>query len=56
MKKPNSKPHALPKSELAKSAARALRRAAKQARIVARRYGTPIHVESSSGNVVALKP
>lgn len=44
-----------PKTELAKSAARALRRAAKQARIVARRYDTPIHVESK-GILVALQP
>ena len=44
-----------PKSSLAKAAGRALRRAAKQARIVARRYGTPIHVQSN-GTVVALKP
>lgn len=57
MKKPNpNKAEPLPKSELARSAARALRRAAKQARIVARRYGTPIHVEGASGTVVALKP
>jgi hypothetical protein len=44
-----------PKSELARAAARALRRAARQARIVARRYGTLIHVQSN-GTVVALKP
>ena len=44
-----------PKSEFAKSAAQALKRAAKHARVVARRYGTPIHVESN-GTVVALKP
>ena len=37
-----------PKTGLAKSAARALRRAAKQARIVARRYHTPIHVQSKA--------
>ncbi len=48
-------PKTKPKSELAKAAARALRRAARQARIVARRYGTPIHVQSN-GTVVALKP
>lgn len=48
-------PRIKPKSELAKAAARALRRAARQARIVARRYGTPIHVQSN-GSVKALKP
>jgi len=44
-----------PKTELGKAAARALRRASKQARIVARRYGTPIYVQSN-GVIVALKP
>ena len=46
-----------PRTDLAKAAARALRRAAKQARIVARRYGTPIHVQNQDkGTVVAVKP
>lgn len=49
------KPKTRPKSVLAKAAARALRRAAKRARVIARRYGTPIHVQSN-GAVVALKP
>ena len=48
-------PKTKPKSDLAKAAARALRRAARQARIVARRYGTPIHVQSN-GTVRAMKP
>jgi hypothetical protein len=48
-------PKTKPKGELARAVARALRRAARQARIVARRYGTPIHVQSN-GTVVALKP
>jgi len=34
---------------------KALRRAAKQARRIARAYGTPIYV-SKNGKVVALKP
>ena len=34
-----------PKTELAKTAGRALKRAAKRARIVARQHGTPIYVE-----------
>jgi len=49
------KPKSKPKSPLAKAAGRALRRAAKQARIVARRFGTPIHVQSDK-TVIALKP
>lgn len=44
-----------PESELARAAAKALRRAAKRARTIARQYGTPIHVQSN-GTVVALKP
>lgn len=48
-------PKTRPKSNLARAAAQALRRAAKQARIVARRYGTRIHIQSN-GKVVALKP
>ncbi len=44
-----------PQTKLAKSAAQALKRAAKRARIVARQYGTSIHVQSN-GAVVALKP
>lgn len=39
----------------AKSVERALRRAQKRAREVARQYGTPIHV-MRNGKVVALKP
>jgi hypothetical protein len=38
-----------------KNVGRALRRAAKQARRIARAYGTPIYV-SKNGKVVALKP
>jgi len=41
--------------QLAKLAARALKRSAKRARVIARRYGTPIHVQSN-GKVLALKP
>jgi len=52
MKKP---PKIKPETELAKAAAKALKRAAKQARVVARQYGTPIHVQSN-GAVVAIKP
>lgn len=44
-----------PKTELAKNAGKALKRAAKRARGIARQYGTPIHVQSE-GLVVALKP
>jgi len=44
-----------PKSPLAKAAARALRRAGIRARVLARRYGTPIHVEAQ-GKVVAIWP
>jgi len=44
-----------PEGELAKTAAKALKRAAKRARAVARQYGTPIHVETN-GTVEALKP
>jgi hypothetical protein len=44
-----------PEPELAKTAARALKRAAKRARAVARQHGTPIHVQAN-GTVVALKP
>lgn len=44
-----------PKSDLAKSAGRALKRAAKRARIVARQYGTRIHVQAK-GEVLALEP
>lgn len=49
------RPKPTPKSDLARAAARALKRAAKRARIVARRYGTPIHVQSK-GVVMAVKP
>jgi hypothetical protein len=48
-------PRARPKSDFARATARALRRAARQARIVARRYGTRIHVQTK-GKVLALKP
>jgi ribosomal protein S5 len=44
-----------PKTEFAKAVAKALTRAAKRARTVARQYGTSIHVQSN-GAVVALKP
>ena len=47
-------PKSKPKSDLAKTAGRALKRAAKQARVTARQYGTPVHVQSG-GVVVALK-
>jgi len=46
---------AKPRTEFAKAAAKALTRAAKRARVVARQYGTSIHVQSN-GAVVALKP
>ena len=49
------RPAIKPESELAKSAARALKRAAQRARAVARQYGTSIHVQSN-GTVVAIKP
>ncbi len=49
------KPQTKPKSDLGRAAARALKRAAKRARVVARRYGTPIHVQTD-GTIVALKP
>jgi len=38
-----------------KGVGKALRRAAKQARRIARAYGTPVYV-SKNGKVVALKP
>ncbi len=41
--------------DFAKSVGRALRRAAHQARIVARLHGTPIYVWRD-GKIVALKP
>jgi ribosomal protein L25 (general stress protein Ctc) len=44
-----------PRSPLGKAAARALRRAGQRARVLARRYGTPIHVEAR-GKVVAVWP
>ena len=46
------RPAIKPESELAKSAARALKRAAQRSRC---QYGTPIHVQSN-GTVVAIKP
>ena len=39
---------------LARLAFRALKRSAKLACVIARRYGTPIHVESN-GKILALK-
>lgn len=42
-------------SPLSKSADKALTRAARRAREIARQYGTPIYV-SRDGKVVALKP
>jgi len=42
-------------AEFAKSVERALKRAQKRARDVARQHGTPIHV-MRNGKVVALKP
>jgi hypothetical protein len=44
-----------PRTPLARAPARAKRRAAKQARIVARRYGTCIHIQSN-GKIVAFEP
>lgn len=49
------KQHTKPESELGKNVAKALKRAAKRARVVARQTGTSIHVESN-GTIVALKP
>ena len=49
----NPKPK--PKGALAKGVAQASKRAAKQARVVARQHGTAIHVQAN-GAVVALKP
>ena len=40
------KPKTKPESELAKTAAQGLKRAAKGARSIARQYGTPIHVQA----------
>lgn len=48
-------PSLKPKTELAKAAGRALKRAAKQARVVARQCGTPIYVQVN-GKVIAVKP
>ncbi len=42
-------------SSLSKSADKALRRAARRAREIARQHGTPIYV-SRDGKVTALKP
>jgi len=44
-----------PKTELAKAAGRSLKHAAKAARVIASRFGTPIHIEEK-GKLVALKP
>ncbi len=44
-----------PKTEFAKAVGRALKRAAKCARVAARQHGTPIYVELN-GKVIALKP
>ena len=44
-----------PRSPLAVSAGRALRRAARAARKTARMYGTPVYVKKD-GKIVALKP
>lgn len=51
--KPKSNQKAL--SSQAKSVDKALRRAARRAREIARQYGTPIYV-SRNGKVTALKP
>lgn len=48
-------PKMKPRTPLARAAARALKRAALRARVEARRYGTPIHIQSN-GTVVATKP
>jgi hypothetical protein len=48
-------PSLKPKTELAKAAGRALKRAAIQARVIARQHGTPIHI-MRNGKVVAIKP
>ena len=50
--KPVKKPR---ETALAKEVGQALRRAAKQARKIARMYKTPIYIERN-GKVVALKP
>jgi hypothetical protein len=52
MKSPKKKPVL---NEFAKQVDRAMKRAAKTARKVARMHGTPIYVERN-GKVVALKP
>ena len=44
-----------PKTKFSKSAARALKRAAKRALAVARQHGMPIHVQVN-GKVIAVKP
>lgn len=52
MKEPKKKPQI---SELAKQVGRALKRAGKQARKIARMHGTPIYIERD-GKIVAVKP
>jgi hypothetical protein len=52
MKSAKKKPHA---SELAKQVGRALKRAGKQARKVARMHGTPIYYVEN-GKIIAAKP
>ena len=50
-----SKVSALKPNDFSKAVGRSLRRAAKQARKIARMYGTPIYV-MKNGKIVAVKP
>ncbi len=52
MKLKSAKP---PKSDFTKGIERALRRAAKQARVEAKRYGTPIWIQEGD-KLIALQP
>ncbi len=53
--KRKAKPTPKRDDSLAASALRALRRAARQARVDARRFGTPVYV-SRNGKIVAERP
>ncbi len=48
-------PHRKASNDFAKTVGKALRRAAKRARTIARRYGTSIYV-MRNGKIVAVKP
>jgi len=48
-------PRRLKPNEFSRAVGRSLRRAAKEARRIARMYGTPIYI-SKNGKVVAVKP